>query len=367
MCIRDRIVAQVIDREFKITDHGREIIETNTLKVPESLQAYQSEINQLVKSIYTGESIKPEDERQTIVLRTNSNFKKKEFQTLWNKINLKSIYEVNFDTPKLIEQSRNLINAQLNIADRVYEVRSGELTEGSKEQMQDASLFREDKKEYNKLSKEVYTNTVYDLVGEIETKTNLTRRTIVDILKSIKQEKFLLVRKNPEAFISKCAKLINEAKASLVINNIVYHKTDEVHDAKTVFTNDKNALRDSELLKKHIYDFITTDSKTEQKFVSALETSVEIVVYAKLPRSFSIPTPVGSFNPDWAIVFDKEKVRHIYFVVETKGSDSDQDLKEIELLKIHCAEQHFAEISGNEVTFARRSGYDTLMEIVQLS
>ena len=121
------------------------------------------------------------------------------------------------------------------------------------------------------------------------------------------------------------------------------------------------------MLKKHIYDFITTDSKTEQKFVSALETSVEIVVYAKLPRSFSIPTPVGSFNPDWAIVFDKEKVRHIYFVVETKGSDSDQDLKEIELLKIHCAEQHFAEISGNEVTFARRSGYDTLMEIVQLS
>ena len=357
----------IIDDDDKITTEGREIIETGKIPIPETLEPYRSQVTKLIKSIYTGESIKPEDERQTIVLRTNSNFKKKEFQALWNKINLKSIYEVNFDTPKLIEQSRNLINAQLNIADRVYEVRSGELTDGSKEQMQEGSLFREDKKEYNRLSKEVYTNTVYDLVGEIEAKTNLTRRTIVEILKSIKEEKFLLVRKNPEEFIAKSAKLINEAKASLVINNIVYHKTDEVHDAKTVFTNDKNALRNSELLKKHIYDFITTDSKIEQKFVAALETSVEIVVYAKLPRSFNIPTPVGTFNPDWAIVFDKDKVRHIYFVVETKGSNSDQDLKEIEKLKIHCASEHFAAISGNAVKFDRVNGYDTLMEIVQLN
>ena len=187
------------------------------------------------------------------------------------------------------------------------------------------------------------------------------------ILKSIKEEKFLLVRKNPEEFIAKCSKLINEAKASLVINNIVYHKTDAVHDAKTIFTNDKNALRNSELLKKHIYDFITTDSKIEQKFVTAMESAVEIKVYAKLPRSFTIPTPVGNFNPDWAIVFDKDKVRHIYFVVETKGTNSDQNLREIEKLKIHCASEHFKAISGNEVKFDRVNGYETLMEIVQLN
>ncbi|MDZ7847403.1 MAG: hypothetical protein U5L96_11875 [Owenweeksia sp.] len=108
----------------------------------------------------------------------------------------------------------------------------------------------------------------------------------------------------------------------MIFNNIIYHKTEERHDAKTIFTNDKFALRNSELLKKHIYDFITTDSKIEAEFASGLDNAVEIVVYAKLPRSFSIQSPVGNYNPDWAIVFDKDKVRHIYFVVETKGSDS---------------------------------------------
>ena len=253
------------------------------------------------------------------------------------------------------------------IADRAYEVRSGELADGSKEEMESATLFKEGKKELNKVGTALYTDTLYDLVGEIEQRTHLTRKTIVNILKEIKEEKFLLVRKNPEEFITKCSKFINEVKASLVINNIAYHKTDEVYDAKTVFTNDKNAIRNTELLKKHIYDFISTDSKEELKFVSALETSVEIIVYAKFPRSFSIPTPVGNFNPDWAIVFDKDKVRHIYFVVETKGSNSDQDLREIEKLKIHCASQHFAEISGNEVTFTKASSYETLMSVVSLN
>jgi len=356
----------LIDEADKVTPEGKELIALDAMPVPDTLLPFKTEVTQLLKSVYTGESFKPVDERQTIVLRTNANFKKKEFQALWDKINFKSIYEVQFDTPKLIEQSRTLINAQLHIADRVYEVRTGVLTEGTQAEMKQGSLFQEDRAEYSKLKTNRYTDTVYDIVGEIETKTNLTRRTIVDILKAIKAEKFLLLQKNPEEFITKCAKLISEAMAGLVINNIVYHKTEERHDAKTIFTNDKNALRNTELLKKHIYDFLTTDSSIEQQFVAAMETAVEIVVYAKLPRSFSIPTPVGNFSPDWAIVFDKDKVRHIYFVVETKGSTSDQDLREIEKLKIHCASEHFAAISGQEVTFGRANNYETLMEIVQL-
>ncbi len=147
---------------------------------------------------------------------------------------------------------------------------------------------------------------------------------------------------------------------------VKYHKTDQHYDANTVFTNDKNALRNSELLKKHIYDFLTTDSKIESDFAKALEGSVEVVVYAKLPKSFHISTPVANYSPDWAIVFDKEKVRQIYFVAETKGSDSDLDLREIEKLKIHCATEHFKEISGNEIKFEKVSSYDKLLEIIQL-
>lgn len=360
------IKAEIIDDNYKITTIGRELIEQNKMPLPENLEPYRVAIGQLLKSIYTGETFMPEDERKTIVVSTNANFNKKEFQALWDKINLKTIYEVQFDSQKLISDSKVLINAQLNIGDRMYLVQTGELQDGTKEQMQEGVLISEIERQFLKLKRDDYTNTVYDIVGEIEARTHLTRKTIVEILKSINAEKFHLLRKNPEEFIAKCSKLINEVKASLIINNIVYHKTDERHDAKTVFTNDKNALRNSELLKKHIYDYLTSDSKIESEFAKALENSIEVVVYAKLPKSFYISTPIANYSPDWAIVFDKDKVRHIYFVTETKGSDSDHDLREIERLKIHCASEHFKEISGNEVKFEKVSSYDKLLEIIQL-
>ncbi|MHC1777536.1 MAG: type III restriction-modification system endonuclease [Lentimicrobium sp.] len=356
----------VIDEDDRITPEGRELVEQNKMPLPEHLEPYRESIGKILKAIYTGEVFKPEDERQTIVLNPNQNFKKKEFQALWEKINLKTIYEVKFDTEKLISDCKIRINALLSIGDRVYEVKTGELQEGTKEQMQEGVLVKESERQYLKLKNDLYSNAVYDIVGEIEVLTNLTRNTIVAILKAIKEEKFLLLRKNPEEFIAKCSKLINEVKASLIINNIVYHKIDERHDSKTVFSNDKFALRNTDLLKKHIYDYLTSDSKIESDFAKALENSVEVVVYAKLPKSFYISTPVANYSPDWAIVFDKEKVRHIYFVTETKGSDSDMDLREIEKLKIHCATEHFKEISGSEVRFEKVSGYDKLLEIIQL-
>ena len=171
----------------------------------------------------------------------------------------------------------------------------------------------------------------------------------INKLKKISPQKLVIQRKNPEEFIAKCSKLINEVKASLIFNNIVYHKTEKRHDANTVFTNDKAVFRQS-----------------EATFAKQLEDAAEVVIYAKLPKSFYITTPVANFTPDWAIVFDKEKVRHIYFVAETKGSDSDLELREIEKLKIHCATQHFKEISAQEVKFAKINSYDKLLEIIQV-
>jgi type III restriction enzyme len=356
----------ILDEEDKITKEGKELIESGDFKVPETLLPFKAEVTKLLKSVYTGDAYQTDDGRDIKPLRINTNFKKEEFQALWKKINSKSIYEVKFDTPELIEESKRLINAQLNVADRIYEIRSGEMVHSSLENIQDGTAFGNENRKSEKIGKGTFTNTTYDIIGEIEAKTNLTRQTIVHILKAIKEEKFLLFRKNPEAFIAKCANFINEAKASLVLNNIVYHKLDERYDAKTVFSNDKNIIRNAPLLKKHIYDYLITDSEIEKKFVAAIDNCEEIIVYAKLPRLFKIPTPVGNFSPDWAIVFDKEKVRYIYFVVETKGSDSDKDLREIEKLKIHCAKEHFKEISNNEVTFGKVSGYETLMEIIQL-
>jgi type III restriction enzyme len=354
----------VINEDDKITTLGIQLIEQSKMPLPETLEPFRDAVAKLLKSIYTGESFKPEDERKTIVLTTNPNFRKKEFQDLWERINFKTIYEVNFDTEKLIRDSCGRINKDLHISDRTYEVKTGELKDGTREQIQEGTLIVESERQNLKLKTELYTNATYDIVGEIESQTNLKRRTIVDILKTIDSQKFYLLHKNPEEFIAKCSKLINEVKASLIINNIVYHKTEERHDAKTVFTNDKSALRDSELLKKHIYDYLTSDSKIEADFAKDLESSVEVIVYAKLPKNFFIPTPIANYSPDWAIVFDKEKVRHIYFVAETKGSDSDMDLRGIEQLKIHCAEKHFDSISGGVVKFSKVTSYDKLLDII---
>lgn len=361
------IIQEIIDEEYKITAKGKKLIEDGNIELPEKFDDFKNEICQLLKTVYTGEEFKPEDERQTVVLNTNNNFQRKEFQELWNKINLKTIYEVQFDSDKLIEYSRIRINSELNISDRIYELKTGELLTGTAEDSKTNNLVRETFSDFVALKNDLYADTLYDIVGEIEVKTSLTRRTIVEILKSIRADKFALIRKNPEEFISKCSKIINEAKAGLIINNIVYHKTESRHDAKTVFTNDKYALRNSELLKKHIYDFLTADSSIESDFAKALENSSEVLVYAKLPKSFYISTPIANYSPDWAIVFDKDKVRHVYFVAETKGSDSDLDLREVEKLKIHCATEHFKEISGSEVQFKKVASYDTLRQILELN
>jgi len=354
----------VLDENNKITDIGREKIEAKSLPLPDEFKPYKESIISLLQSIYTDNALSPVDERKTITLSLNDNFKKKEFQELWNKINIKTIYEVNFDNEKIIDDSINKINKELTVSEKSYEIKTGELLEGNKEEIEDGTLMSMTNRSNNVLGSIVDTNAVYDLVGEIEAITNLTRKTIVEILKNIESDKFDLVKKNTEEFIAKCGKIINAVKATLIINNINYLKTDERYEAKTVFTNDKSTFREPSILKKHIYDYLTSDSKIESAFTEDLEASSEVIVYAKLPKSFQVSTPIANYSPDWAIVFDKEKVKHIYFIAETKGSDSDMDLREIEKLKIHCAEKHFSAIGDNVIRFAKVSSFDQMIQLI---
>jgi type III restriction enzyme len=357
----------ILDDEDRITAEGKEKIENNTVPLPENLEAFRTPIIKLLKSIYSSDAFQPEDERKQLPVTVNHNFAKKEFQELWNRISIKTIYEVQFDTEKLISEAKNKLNADLVVSDRLYEVKIGEIeSQTSKEHLENLESFKQTNRSTKKLNNAVDTSIRYDLIGEIVTRTNLTRSTVVTILKKIHPQKFAQFNKNPEEFIARVGKLINEVKASLIINNIVYHKTEERHDSKTVFTNTKSVIRQSEFLKKHIYDYLTTDSKTENTFAKQLEDATEVTVYAKLPKSFYVTTPIANYSPDWAIVFDKEQVRHIYFVAETKGSESDMELREIEKLKLHCASKHFQEISGVEVHFAKISTYEKLLEIVDV-
>lgn len=356
----------VLDEDDKITPEGKEKIEKGEVPVPEHLAAYAHAVAQLLKTVYNGEGLQPEDERKTVSLSVNTNFAKKEFQELWKKISLKTVYEVNFDTEKLIDQSRIRLDADLHISERRYEIKTGEMDEISKADLKEGTAITVSKTDSKKLTADLYTQVAYDVVGEIEALSNLKRSTITQILQKIKPNTFALLRKNPEEFIAKSAKLINETKASLIINNIAYHKTEEAFDAKTLFTNTPNILRSNEILAKHIYDYLETDSQVEREFTRNLEQASEVIVYAKLPKSFYIATPVANYSPDWAIVLDNEKVKHIYFVAETKGSDNPNDLRAIEKLKIHCAQEHFKSISNGEVKFDVISNYSKLLEIAEL-
>lgn len=357
----------ILDEDDKITPEGKEKIEKGEVPVPENLVEYASAINNLLKAVYNGEAPKAEDERKQTENKLNANFAKKEFQELWNRISLKTVYEVKFNTEILIDESRRRLDRDLHITPKSFEIKIADVEVVDKNTLKDGKGIYVTKTQQQKISAEIFSDTTYDIIGEIEKLTNLKRSTIAAILQKIKPETFLLVRQNPEEFIAKSAKLINETKASLIINNIAYHKTEEHFDAKTVFTNEQNVLQTDDVLKKHIYDFLKTDSFVEKEFAKNLEEAVEVIVYAKLPRNFYVSTPIANYNPDWAIVLDKEKVKHIYFIAETKGSDDLGELRSVEQLKIHCAKEHFKTISGGEVKFDVITNYRKLLEVVEIN
>jgi len=207
----------------------------------------------------------------------------------------------------------------------------------------------------------------YDLVGQIAERTKLTRKTVIAILQGILEEKFNLFKKNPESFIARISKIINEQKATMIIQQITYNPLDEEFST-SIFTqnNLRGKLGDNAVeLKKHIFNFVITDSTTERTFAKKLDIENAVEVFAKLPRGFFISTPVGNYNPDWAIVFkDSEDVKTVYFIAETKGDSASLQLKGVENAKIECARKHFEAISNSSVKYDAVASYDELYDKV---
>jgi type III restriction enzyme len=211
----------------------------------------------------------------------------------------------------------------------------------------------------------------YDLLGEIAEKTQLTRRTCAAILTGVNPSTFAKFKQNPEQFITEAARLINEQKATAIIEHLTYDPLDDQYDS-SIFTENQTAQdlsKAGEKLKKSVYEYVVTDSKVERTFVEKLDVSNEVVVYSKLPRGFSIPTPVGDYNPDWAIAFrdDATHIKHIYFVAETKGSMSSLQLKTVEEAKIECAKKFFASLNekahSGAVKYDVVDSYDSLLQL----
>jgi type III restriction enzyme len=337
-------------------------------ELPDDLKSHATQIFQLVDSVYSDAALPNyEDGRKAKENVLNENFRKKEFQALWEKINRKAAYTVDFDSDELIAKSIKVLDSDLRVDELRFQVKRGEQNDSIEhEDLVAKQSFKVAKQETVSVTGSIRATVSYDLIGEIAEAAQLTRRTVATILKGLNIAVFSRFKANPEAFISKAATLIKEQKATMIIEHLAYDPIDEQYDS-TIFAVEKAKEDFSKAFKaeNHIYDYVFTDSKVEREFVEELDTSAEVTVYAKLPRGFSIPTPVGDYNPDWAIAFDSGKVRHVYFIAETKGSMSKLDLRPIEESKIDCAKKFFAKISDDQVKYDMVDSYEKLMQVVR--
>ncbi len=342
--------------------------EGSLAELPDDLQPYAEQVFKLVDSVFSDAQIPlPEDSRKPKVNPLNeANFRKKEFQELWSKINQKAAYTVHFDSVELITKCIKVIDRELNVARLQYFVERGEQhAETTIDEVKKGSAFEAPRTSREQHDDSIRSAVRYDLIGNLADNTQLTRRTTAAILTGISPATFALYRINPEDFISQASRLINEQKATVIVEHLTYSPIDDRHDID-IFTknNTKADLSEAYKAARHVYEYVLTDSKNEKKFVELLDKGDEVVVYAKLPRGFSIPTPVGNYNPDWAIAFQDNKVKHVFFVAETKGSLSSMELREIEQRKIECARKFFSKITSDKVKYEVVDTFEKLMEVV---
>jgi type III restriction enzyme len=358
------------DDDDKITTAYHEAKKTGQLAdLPPELAIHAEQVFQLIDSVFSEAQLPEiEDDRNSKTNPLNANYDKKEFKELWERINHKAAYVVDFETPELINKCVKELDKELRVTSLQYTIQTGEQKE---EATYDAVTQGDSFKvigtttESKKVS--IHSAVKYDLIGKLAEQTKLTRKTIATILQTINKPIFDQFKTNPEDFIAKASVLINEQKATVIVEHLAYDAIADTH-SMDIFTQDKRKVdlsKTGDPLKRHIYDYVFTDSTIEREFVKELDTSAEVVVYAKLPKGFSIPTPVGDYNPDWAISFKEGTVKHIYFVAETKGSMSSMDLRKIEDCKIECAKKFFAKITSEQVKYDVVDSYGKLMELVK--
>lgn len=339
--------------------------------LPDDLAPYEPEIIGLIDSVYSDAFLpKIDDGRKPKTNRLNDNFDKKEFQALWQRINKKAVYRVEFESEELVRKCIDALERELRVTPLQYTVHRGEQKDTiTDEQLRTGDSFTVTKTQRIEGSS-VHSLVKYDLLGKLSEQVHLKRQTIADILTGIEAAVFGQFKQNPEHFIAEASRLINEQKAAMVIEKLQYDETNDSYgvDIFMASQSKQDFSKAGEKLTNHIYDYAITDSKTERQFVTELDTSEEVVVYAKLPNGFLIPTPIGDYNPDWAISFKQGSVKHIYFVAETKGSMSSMQLREVEKSKIKCAKKYFEEINKriaeDNVKYDVVTDYGKLMDVV---
>ena len=378
-----------VDAKGQLTERGRNAVALDELELPKSLsqlQPFVGALTQLLKTQRPRPMVPPDmvtNSRKQRRLQPKSEIiHSREFKELWQRISPKSVYSVDFDSKELIRDAISNIDCHLQVSELMYTVESGsmatdtkrqELEQGQAFELECSKVLTEHQLQRaqplasaTQLTKSAVSNTPYDLIGRLVELTNLTRRTIVAILQGIRSDKFELFKRNPEEFIAKVAQLINEAKSQTIVAHISYNRIEERYDQSIFYDNSPSLSNILTTAKKHLYsEGVACDSQVEQKLVHELESSEHVCFYIKLPKVFSIRTPLGNYSPDWAIVFKEDNgVKHCYFVAETKGSLSSLNLRPVEQGKIICAKKHFAAL-GHDIKYDAITNFDQLIRLVK--
>ena len=331
---------------------------------------YKKDVVKKLDTVFNPDAVKPENGRKVREAKFDSQkFERKEFQELWRRINHQTYYTVDFKTDELISKAVIQLDNHLKVSDIQLRMVTGTLDRiGSKQQLEQGSAMSITDSQTLSVHEEIGQEVKYDLIGKLVENTGLTRKAVVTILKKIRPSTFNQFKTNPEEFIIKASNIINECKAIAVIEHVKYHKLDKQFESD-IFSNTTlkgklgvNALESQ----KSLYDLVVVDSAgIEMNFAKDLEERNEVAVYTKLPGGFYINTPVGHYNPDWAIVFKEgPDIKHIYFVAETKGSLEESQLRESERSKIECARRHFATIGDSTVSYDVVRNYNDLRDII---
>ncbi|HYE12469.1 MAG TPA: DEAD/DEAH box helicase family protein [Patescibacteria group bacterium] len=364
-----------IDDNDNVTDVYRQDLANNVLAaLPEELRSLSEGVHTLIQGVFDESVLESmiDDGNKTKILdnELNENFYKKEFQTLWNYINRKYAYTVEFDSNELIKKSIKQINQNLYVSQLKYTVAKGEQIKDINEYvLERREAFGSVKTRTETLKHAQISQIKYDLIGKIAEGTTLTRRTVASILKSLDKHVLAMFKHNPEEFIAKVIRLIKEQKATIIVEHISYNQIEGEYES-TIFAQAKKSQDFEKAFRaqKHIQDYIFTDGtaekSVERRFAESLDEANEVCVYAKLPKGFAIPTPVGHYSPDWAIAFNEGSVKHIYFIAETKGTMESLSLRPIEQAKISCAKKLFNEISTSKVKYHDVDSYQSLLDIM---
>jgi len=366
-----------ITKKGEVTDKFRDDLKAGTLPLFEdNLAPVSKAIYTRVQTIFDDSVIEKMIENggkpQTPENKLNDNIKKTEFKELWKRINHKYAYTCEFSSEELVQKCVEAIDSELQVTQLSYTTTRGTQKDTlRKVDFTGGDMMNKGKSDTEVLKTAIVSNVRYDLIGKIASGATLTRKTVADILTKIRPIKFDMYKANPEEFISKVTQIVREQKSTIIVEHIEYNQIEGSYDMD-IFTQEKHTSMDKAFkADKSILDYVFTDGNAEnsieRQFVEKLEEANEVVVYAKLPKGFHIPTPMGNYSPDWAIAFEEGKVKHVYFIAETKGSMSSLQLRDIEKNKIKCAEKLYEKLARDDVkfSFGKVNSFETLLNLVK--